>query len=56
MGHDFEAAAITFIEVDPYKRSRKLPSGSGRQTNISIIDFIGVRGSHVLDLRLHRPK
>ena len=49
--YNFEAAASTLIEVDPYKSSQKIPSGPGRQSNISGIEFSGGRGSSVVDLR-----
>ena len=49
--HDFEAAASTLIEVDPYKRDQKIPCGPGIQSNISGIDVSGGRGSYGLDLR-----
>ena len=41
MRHDFETAASTLIEVDPYKRDQKNPSGTGRQAHISGVNFSG---------------
>jgi len=52
MRNDFEAAASSMIEVDPYRRTtRNLP----RNANISAIDFGAGRGSTGVDLRFH-PK
>ena len=45
MCRGLEAAASTLIEVHPYKRAQKLPSGPGIQANISSFDFSGGRGS-----------
>ncbi len=55
---NFEEAASSLIEVDPYKRSsRSSQNSSGRQANISAIDFSGGRGGDSgVDLRWHTPK
>jgi hypothetical protein len=55
MREDFESAASTLIEVDPYKRSNK--SGTTpRNANISAIDFSAGRGSSGVDLRWYPHK
>ena len=51
MRHNFEAAAGTLTEVDPYKRAQILPSDPGLQANISSIGFSGERGSSGVDLK-----
>ena len=56
MCHNFEAAASALIEAEPYKRDQKLPSGPGRQVNISGVDFSGGRGSSGLYLLWNHPK
>jgi hypothetical protein len=57
MRQNFEDAASSLIEVDPYKRSsRSSQNASGRQANISAIDFSGGRGDTGVDLRWHTPK
>ena len=56
MVHHFEAAESTLIQVVPYKKAQKLPSGTGRQANISDVDFSGGRGSSGVDLRWYHPK
>ena len=53
MRSDFELAASTLIEVDPYRKAMK--NASGRNANISAIDFSAGRGSTGVDLRWH-PK
>jgi hypothetical protein len=53
MRNDFEGAASSMIEVDPYRRSTK--SNKDRLANISSIDFSAGRGSTGVDLRFH-PK
>jgi hypothetical protein len=52
MREDFEAAASSLIEVDPYRRTSR---GSGRNADVSSIDFKAGRGSSGVDLRWH-PK
>lgn len=47
---DFEAAASSLIEVDPYRRSNK-SGGPPRAANISAIDFGAGRGTTGVDLR-----
>ena len=56
MRHNFEAAASTLIEVDPYKRDRKLPYDLGIQANISDVDFSGGRVSSGVDICCHHTK
>ena len=57
MRQNFEDAASSLIEVDPYKRStRSSQNSSGRQAHISAIDFSGGRGDTGVDLRWHTPK
>ena len=56
MRNNFEAAASALIEVDPYRRSHKTPTTTGRDANISAIDFSAGRGSSGVDLRWHHPK
>lgn len=57
MRNDFELAAASLIEVDPYRRSsRGNQNPGGRQANISAIDFHGGRGETGVDLRWHHPK
>ena len=53
MRHDFEGAASSIIEVDPYRRSTR--SNKDRQANVSSLDFGAGRGSTGVDLRFH-PK
>ena len=55
MRTNFEAAASSLIEVDPYRRSQKTPT-TPRQANISAIDFSAGRGASGVDLRWHHPK
>ena len=50
MRKDFEAAASSLIEVDPYRRTSR---GSGRNVYVSSIDFKAGRGSSGVDLRWH---
>ena len=45
-----------FIEVEPYKKDHKLPSGPGSQYNIYGVDFSVGRGSSGVVLRWHHPK
>ena len=52
MREDFEAAASSLIEVDPYRRTSR---GSSRNAAVSSIDFKAGRGSSGVDLRWH-PK
>ena len=47
---DFEAASSSLIEVDPYRRTTR---GTGRNANVSSIDFKASRGSSGVDLRWH---
>ena len=54
MRNDFEAAASTLIEVDPYRKSQR-SGGGGRNATIAAIDFGAGRGSTGVDLRWH-PK
>ena len=49
MRTDFEAAASSLIEVDPYRRTTR----SGRNAQISAIDFAAGRGKSGVDLRFH---
>ena len=44
------------IEVNSYKRSQKIPSGTGSQYNISGVEFSGVRVSYEVYLCCHHPK
>ena len=53
MRNDFEGAASSMIEVDPYRRSTR--SNKDRFANVSSIDFSAGRGSTGVDLRFH-PK
>ena len=53
MRSDFERAASSLIEVDPYRRSARTGS---RQANVSSIDFSAGRGSSGVDLRWHPRK
>ena len=55
MRQDFEAAASALIEIDPYRRSQKNPTGN-RQANVSAIDFGAGRGTTGVDLRWHPRK
>ena len=55
MREDFEAAASTLIEVDPYRRSNK-SGATPRTANISAIDFSAGRGSSGVDLRWYPHK
>lgn len=50
MRNDFELAAGTLIEVDPFRRSTR---SSGRSANVSAIDFSAGRGSTGVDLRFY---
>ena len=52
MRNDFEAAASSLIEVDPYKRSMK---STPRTATVSAIDYSAGRGETGVDLRWH-PK
>ena len=52
MREDFEAAASSLIEVDPYRRKNR---GIGRNADVSSIDFKTGRRSSGVDLRWH-PK
>lgn len=54
MRNDFESAASALIEVDPYKRSQRVP-GTPKAANVSSIDFNAGRGDTGVDLRWH-PK
>ena len=54
MRQDFELAATSMIEVDPYKRSQN--NGGTRQANVSAIDFSAGRGNSGVDLRWHHAK
>jgi hypothetical protein len=54
MRNDFEVAASALIEVDPYKRSQRMP-GNPKEANVSGIDFNAGRGETGVDLRWH-PK
>ena len=54
MRTDFERAASTLIEVDPYKRGSR--PGAKTTANVSAIDFSSGRGSSGVDLRWHTPK
>ena len=56
MRHDFEAVEITLIEVYPYNRSQKLPSGPRKQDNIYGIESSGWRVSSGVDLLWRHPK
>ena len=49
MRTDFEAAASSLIEVDPYRRTTR----PGRNAQISAIDFAAGRGKSGVDLRFH---
>ena len=51
MRHNFEAAEITLMEVEIYKRDQKLSSGPCTQANISVVDLSGGRGSSGIDIR-----
>ena len=55
MRNDFEAAASTLIEVDPYRKSQRNGTGKGGAT-IAAIDFGAGRGSTGVDLRWHPKK
>ena len=55
MRSNFEAAASTLIEVDPYRRSHKTTT-SERTATIAAIDFSAGRGASGVDLRWHPPK
>ena len=52
MRNDFEGAASSLIEVDPYRRTTRNPN---RSANVSAIDFSVGRGKTGVDLRFH-PK
>ena len=54
MRHNFELAAASLIEVDPYKRSQRGYNVS-KNANIASIDFSAGRGQTGVDLRWH-PK
>ena len=54
MRHNFELAAASLIEVDPYKRSQRAQHTS-KSASISSIDFSAGRGKTGVDLRWH-PK
>ena len=54
MRSDFELAASTLIEVDPYRRGQRL--NKTPDANISGLDFNAGRGSSGVDLRWHHPK
>ena len=56
MRNDFEAAASALIEVDPYRRSQRTPTNTGRTATISAIDFSAGRGNSGVDLRWHPKK
>ena len=48
MREDFEAAASSLIEVDPYRR---ISRGTGRNADVSSIEFKACRGSSGVNLR-----
>ena len=53
----FELMGSTFIEVDPYRRSKRHPNqGIRGGANILSIDFSTGRDSSGVDLRWHHPK
>ena len=52
MRSNFERAASSLIEVDPYRRGAKLTP----EANISAIDFSAGRGKTGVDLRWHPKK
>ena len=52
--NDFETAASSLIEVDPYKRQQRHPSNKGG-AQVSGVSFAG-RGNTGVDLRWHHPK
>jgi hypothetical protein len=54
MREDFELAANALIEVDPYKRAQRPPSGRPN-AQVSAIDFGSGRGETGVDLRWHTP-
>jgi hypothetical protein len=54
MREDFELAANALIEVDPYKRAQRPPSGRPN-AQVSAIDFGSGRGDTGVDLRWHTP-
>ena len=57
MRNKFELAASYLIEVDPFKRSSRTPTGNQNGgANISAIDFSAGRGGSGVDLRWHHPK
>ena len=51
MRENFERAASSLIEVDPYKRSHRVSPSNNRVANVSAIDFSAGRGSTGVDLR-----
>lgn len=55
MRSNFESAANTLIEVDPYIRARR-PTPNKPTAQVSAIDFSGGRGDTGVDLRWHTPK
>ena len=55
MRSDFEAAANSLIEVDPFSRSRRTRGGRP-SAQIAAIDFSAGRGKTGVDLRWHAPK
>jgi hypothetical protein len=54
MRENFESAANTLIEVDPYRRIQR-PPGQPKAT-VSAIDFSSGRGDSGVDLRWHTPQ
>jgi hypothetical protein len=54
MREDFELAANSLIEVDPYKRSQRPSAKPAAQ--VSAIDFGSGRGDSGVDLRWHTPQ
>ena len=50
MREDFEAASSSLTEVDPYRRTSR---STGRNADVSSIEFKASRGSSGVDLRWH---
>ena len=56
MRSDFEKAASSLIEVDPYRRGNRVTQPSNRTATISAVDFRAGRGLIGVDLRWYPHK
>ena len=56
MRENFERAASSLIEVDPYRRSHRVTPSNNKTANVSAIDFSAGRGTTGVDLRWYPRK